>query len=167
MATGQGSRAQRLISRTDSSTERGVTSIIDLRRCGYGLQKSSMKRWRARMNDISISGSGWDTAFVTTSCASTPSTSMSVMRMSESQTPPSVGKRVPMNFWNERSAFVRGPFRAPGRACQKYQGNIGALMQVAHCSHVWNKPGMSAAERYRQLWRELALCDAQWAASAT
>jgi len=32
-------------------------------------------------------------------------------------------------------------------------------MQFAHFSHVWNKPGMTAAQRYAQLWRELALCD--------
>ncbi|HSF58174.1 MAG TPA: LLM class flavin-dependent oxidoreductase [Candidatus Binatia bacterium] len=32
-------------------------------------------------------------------------------------------------------------------------------MKVAHFSHVWNKPGMTAAERYEQLWRELAACD--------
>jgi alkanesulfonate monooxygenase SsuD/methylene tetrahydromethanopterin reductase-like flavin-dependent oxidoreductase (luciferase family) len=32
-------------------------------------------------------------------------------------------------------------------------------MKFAHFSHVWNKPGMTAAERYEQLWRELAACD--------
>ena len=32
-------------------------------------------------------------------------------------------------------------------------------MKFAHFSHVWNKPGMTAAERYAQLWRELAACD--------
>ena len=32
-------------------------------------------------------------------------------------------------------------------------------MKFAHLSHVWRKPGMSAAERWAQLWRELALCD--------
>ena len=32
-------------------------------------------------------------------------------------------------------------------------------MKFAHFSHVWNKPGMTAAERYHQLWRELALAD--------
>ncbi len=32
-------------------------------------------------------------------------------------------------------------------------------MKFAHFSHVWNKPGMNAAERYAQLWRELALSD--------
>jgi alkanesulfonate monooxygenase SsuD/methylene tetrahydromethanopterin reductase-like flavin-dependent oxidoreductase (luciferase family) len=32
-------------------------------------------------------------------------------------------------------------------------------MKFAHFSHVWNKPGMTAAQRYDQLWRELALCD--------
>ena len=32
-------------------------------------------------------------------------------------------------------------------------------MKFAHFSHVWNKPGMSAAERYAQLWRELEACD--------
>ena len=32
-------------------------------------------------------------------------------------------------------------------------------MKLAHFSHVWNKPGMTAAQRYEQLWRELALCD--------
>lgn len=32
-------------------------------------------------------------------------------------------------------------------------------MKFAHFSHVWNKPGMNAAERYHQLWRELALAD--------
>ena len=32
-------------------------------------------------------------------------------------------------------------------------------MKFAHFSHVWNKPGMTAAERYNQLWRELALAD--------
>ena len=32
-------------------------------------------------------------------------------------------------------------------------------MKFAHFAHVWGKPGMSPAERYRQLWRELQLCD--------
>ena len=32
-------------------------------------------------------------------------------------------------------------------------------MKFAHFSHVWNKPGMNAAERYTQLWRELAAAD--------
>jgi len=32
-------------------------------------------------------------------------------------------------------------------------------MKFAHFSHVWNKPGMTAAQRYDQLWRELAACD--------
>jgi alkanesulfonate monooxygenase SsuD/methylene tetrahydromethanopterin reductase-like flavin-dependent oxidoreductase (luciferase family) len=32
-------------------------------------------------------------------------------------------------------------------------------MKFAHFSHVWNKPGMTAAQRYEQLWRELASCD--------
>ena len=32
-------------------------------------------------------------------------------------------------------------------------------MKFTHFSHVWNKPGMNAAERYGQLWRELALSD--------
>jgi alkanesulfonate monooxygenase SsuD/methylene tetrahydromethanopterin reductase-like flavin-dependent oxidoreductase (luciferase family) len=32
-------------------------------------------------------------------------------------------------------------------------------MKFAHFSHVWNKPGMTAAARYQQLWRELAACD--------
>jgi alkanesulfonate monooxygenase SsuD/methylene tetrahydromethanopterin reductase-like flavin-dependent oxidoreductase (luciferase family) len=32
-------------------------------------------------------------------------------------------------------------------------------MKFAHFSHVWNKPGMNAAARYEQLWRELAACD--------
>lgn len=32
-------------------------------------------------------------------------------------------------------------------------------MQFAHFSHVWNRPGMTPAHRYAQLWRELALAD--------
>ncbi len=32
-------------------------------------------------------------------------------------------------------------------------------MRFAHFSHVWNKPGMNAAERYAQLWRELGAAD--------
>jgi alkanesulfonate monooxygenase SsuD/methylene tetrahydromethanopterin reductase-like flavin-dependent oxidoreductase (luciferase family) len=32
-------------------------------------------------------------------------------------------------------------------------------MKLGHFSHVWNKPGMTAAQRYDQLWRELELCD--------
>ena len=32
-------------------------------------------------------------------------------------------------------------------------------MKFAHFSHVWNKPGMTPAERYEQLWRELKLAD--------
>jgi alkanesulfonate monooxygenase SsuD/methylene tetrahydromethanopterin reductase-like flavin-dependent oxidoreductase (luciferase family) len=32
-------------------------------------------------------------------------------------------------------------------------------MKFAHFSHVWNKPGMNAGQRYQQLWRELALAD--------
>src|SRR5215475_13545131 len=35
----------------------------------------------------------------------------------------------------------------------------GRQMKFAHFSHVWNKPGMTAAERYEQLWRELETCD--------
>src|SRR5579862_6400664 len=32
-------------------------------------------------------------------------------------------------------------------------------VKFAHFSHVWNKAGMTTGERYRQLWRELELCD--------
>ncbi len=32
-------------------------------------------------------------------------------------------------------------------------------MKFGHFSHVWGKPGMTGAERYAQLWRELKLCD--------
>jgi alkanesulfonate monooxygenase SsuD/methylene tetrahydromethanopterin reductase-like flavin-dependent oxidoreductase (luciferase family) len=32
-------------------------------------------------------------------------------------------------------------------------------MKFAHFSHVWNKLGMTAAERYSQLWRELTAAD--------
>src|SRR3954447_12471157 len=32
-------------------------------------------------------------------------------------------------------------------------------MKLGHFSHVWNKPVMTPADRYHQLWRELALCD--------
>src|SRR3990170_6893539 len=32
-------------------------------------------------------------------------------------------------------------------------------MKFAHFSHVWNKPGMTTAQRYAQLWRELERCD--------
>jgi alkanesulfonate monooxygenase SsuD/methylene tetrahydromethanopterin reductase-like flavin-dependent oxidoreductase (luciferase family) len=32
-------------------------------------------------------------------------------------------------------------------------------MKFAHFSHVWSKPGMTAAQRYEQLWRELGACD--------
>lgn len=32
-------------------------------------------------------------------------------------------------------------------------------MKFAHFAHVWNKAGMTPAERYRQLWRELRLAD--------
>jgi alkanesulfonate monooxygenase SsuD/methylene tetrahydromethanopterin reductase-like flavin-dependent oxidoreductase (luciferase family) len=32
-------------------------------------------------------------------------------------------------------------------------------MKFAHFAHVWGKAGMTPAERYRQLWRELELCD--------
>jgi alkanesulfonate monooxygenase SsuD/methylene tetrahydromethanopterin reductase-like flavin-dependent oxidoreductase (luciferase family) len=32
-------------------------------------------------------------------------------------------------------------------------------MKFAHFSHIWGKPGMTAHQRYEQLWRELALCD--------
>ena len=32
-------------------------------------------------------------------------------------------------------------------------------MKFAHFAHVWAKAGMTPAERYRQLWRELQLCD--------
>ena len=32
-------------------------------------------------------------------------------------------------------------------------------MKFAHFSHVWNKPEMTAAQRYDQLWRELELAD--------
>ena len=32
-------------------------------------------------------------------------------------------------------------------------------MKFAHFAHVWGKPGMTPAQRYGQLWRELQLCD--------
>jgi alkanesulfonate monooxygenase SsuD/methylene tetrahydromethanopterin reductase-like flavin-dependent oxidoreductase (luciferase family) len=32
-------------------------------------------------------------------------------------------------------------------------------VKFASFSHVWNKPGLIAAQRYEELWRELALCD--------
>ena len=32
-------------------------------------------------------------------------------------------------------------------------------MKFAHFAHVWGKPGMTPAQRYEQLWKELALCD--------
>jgi alkanesulfonate monooxygenase SsuD/methylene tetrahydromethanopterin reductase-like flavin-dependent oxidoreductase (luciferase family) len=32
-------------------------------------------------------------------------------------------------------------------------------MQFAHFAHVWGKTGMSPAERYRQLWREIQVAD--------
>jgi alkanesulfonate monooxygenase SsuD/methylene tetrahydromethanopterin reductase-like flavin-dependent oxidoreductase (luciferase family) len=32
-------------------------------------------------------------------------------------------------------------------------------MKFAHFSHVWTKPGMTAQQRYEELWRELILCD--------
>src|SRR5262247_3811404 len=35
----------------------------------------------------------------------------------------------------------------------------GGPMKFAHFSHVGNKPGMTVAERYEQLWRELETCD--------
>lgn len=34
-----------------------------------------------------------------------------------------------------------------------------AAVKFGHFSHVWNKVGMTAAQRYEQLWRELELCD--------
>ncbi len=33
-------------------------------------------------------------------------------------------------------------------------------MKFAHMTHVWRKPGLPAAERWAQLWREIELCDA-------
>jgi alkanesulfonate monooxygenase SsuD/methylene tetrahydromethanopterin reductase-like flavin-dependent oxidoreductase (luciferase family) len=33
-------------------------------------------------------------------------------------------------------------------------------VKFAHMSHIWRKPGLSHAQRYAQLWRELELCDA-------
>ena len=32
-------------------------------------------------------------------------------------------------------------------------------MKFAHFAHVWDKQGMTPAQRYAQLWRELQLCD--------
>ena len=32
-------------------------------------------------------------------------------------------------------------------------------MKFAHFSHIWGKPGMTPAQRYEELWRELELCD--------
>jgi alkanesulfonate monooxygenase SsuD/methylene tetrahydromethanopterin reductase-like flavin-dependent oxidoreductase (luciferase family) len=32
-------------------------------------------------------------------------------------------------------------------------------MKFAHFAHVWGKPGMTASQRYHQLWRELELAD--------
>ncbi len=32
-------------------------------------------------------------------------------------------------------------------------------MKFAHFAHVWGKPGLTPAQRYHQLWRELELCD--------
>jgi alkanesulfonate monooxygenase SsuD/methylene tetrahydromethanopterin reductase-like flavin-dependent oxidoreductase (luciferase family) len=50
---------------------------------------------------------------------------------------------------------------APLRLCARhlFSGIEFTPMKFAHFSHVWNKPGMTAAERYHQLWRELALAD--------
>jgi len=33
------------------------------------------------------------------------------------------------------------------------------FMKFAHFAHVWNKAGMSPAQRYHQLWRELQVAD--------
>lgn len=33
-------------------------------------------------------------------------------------------------------------------------------MKFAHFAHVWGKPGMTPAQRYQQLWRELEIADA-------
>jgi alkanesulfonate monooxygenase SsuD/methylene tetrahydromethanopterin reductase-like flavin-dependent oxidoreductase (luciferase family) len=33
------------------------------------------------------------------------------------------------------------------------------VMRFAHFAHVWGKAGMTPAQRYAQLWRELSLCD--------
>src|SRR5215470_394915 len=35
----------------------------------------------------------------------------------------------------------------------------GGQMKFAHFSHVWNKLGVTVAQRYEQLWRELETCD--------
>src|SRR6185436_391110 len=32
-------------------------------------------------------------------------------------------------------------------------------MKFAHFAHVWGKAGMTPAQRYEQLWREIQLCD--------
>jgi alkanesulfonate monooxygenase SsuD/methylene tetrahydromethanopterin reductase-like flavin-dependent oxidoreductase (luciferase family) len=32
-------------------------------------------------------------------------------------------------------------------------------VKFAHFAHVWGKPGMTPAQRYKQLWKELQLCD--------
>jgi alkanesulfonate monooxygenase SsuD/methylene tetrahydromethanopterin reductase-like flavin-dependent oxidoreductase (luciferase family) len=32
-------------------------------------------------------------------------------------------------------------------------------MKFAHFAHVWGKPGMTPAQRYKQLWKELQVCD--------
>jgi alkanesulfonate monooxygenase SsuD/methylene tetrahydromethanopterin reductase-like flavin-dependent oxidoreductase (luciferase family) len=38
-------------------------------------------------------------------------------------------------------------------------GAAADLMQFAHFSHIWAKPGLTPHQRYEQLWRELQLCD--------
>ena len=41
----------------------------------------------------------------------------------------------------------------------RWTGTESLFMKFAHFTHVWNRPGMTPADRYDQLWRELALAD--------
>ena len=104
------------ISGTDRSTARLVTTIRDLRRRGYLLQKSSVKRWLAWIKPTSTSTSsvaGGSPGSM--SWTSTPSSSMSRMRASTSSSaPPGVGNRLPINFgkcgcFSLRSGFTQNP----------------------------------------------------------
>src|SRR4051794_5486626 len=59
------------------------------------------------------------------------------------------------------AAAARGMLRADQRAgvrARRAEAG-GSAMKFAHFSHVWNRPEMTPAQRYEQLWRELALCD--------
>src|SRR5262249_54790369 len=73
------------------------------------------------------------------------------------------------DFWHNRCVnhhylliYTQGTSEGLGFATSQ-MGNLqeggNVIMKFAHFAHVWNKAGMTPAQRYQQLWRELQVAD--------